>query len=337
LQIDNTPVANKTNDEIFKLLRQWQQSETHLFVLPFGQTESKELSVRRERIHYESVVGFFCDSDQRVFSLETHPKIGYIWITSFNESTAKEFGNALNRMMQSGAESFILDLRDNSGGDVWNCVQAAQMLMSPNDATGNVVATVRNRDGQERLRYRRFVLIEGTQRCTLPMVVLINGDTASASEILAAALQDHRRAIVVGTRSFGKGVIQGILTLPFQSGILQLTEAEYRRPNGAGLHRKNDADDADDWGVVPDRIIELAEAERSAVSQYRLLCSNVIATDRRAVLEQFRQQIAQRQDKDESEANRKPIEFTGDSPYYDSQLDAAIKILLEESQNRSTG
>lgn len=328
LQINGIPVADKTDHEVFHLLRQRNTLETHLVVLPLGQTEPKDVFVPREKIQYESVLGDYFGSDGQVFCLETHPKIGYIWMTSFSESTADEFGHALDRMMQSGVESFILDLRDNGGGDVWNCVQVVQMLMSPDPVLGNVIVTIRDRNGTEQLRRRRFVLTEGTQRCFLPMVVLIDGETASASEILAAALQDHHRATIVGTRSFGKGIIQGILTLPFQSGILQLTDAEYRRPSGGTIHRKKDAKESDDWGVIPDTIIELTEAERSAVIQYRSLRSGVISTERSAVLDQFRQQIVEKQNEEEPDSEQEPFEFTGTAPYYDRQLDEAIKVLL---------
>jgi carboxyl-terminal processing protease len=328
LQIDGISVADKADHEVFQLLRQRNKLATHLVILPLGQTESKDVVVPREKIQYESVLGDYFGSDGQVFCLETHPKIGYIWIRSFSESTAKEFGHALDRMVQSGADAFILDLRDNGGGDVWNCVQVVQMLLSPDPVSGNVIVTIRDRNGMKRLRHRRFVLTEGTQRCFLPMVVLIDGETASASEILAAALQDHHRATIVGTRSFGKGIIQGIITLPFQSGILQLTDAEYRRPNGAAIHRKRDATESDDWGVLPDKIIELTEAERSAVIQYRSLRSGVISTKRSAVLDQFRQQIIKKQNEEEPDSEQKLFEFTGTAPYYDRQLDEAIKVLL---------
>jgi carboxyl-terminal processing protease len=328
LQIDGIMVADKTDDEVFNLLRQQKESETHLVVLPLGQTELQDVFVPREKIHYDSVHGDYFGSDGHIFYLEAHPKIGYIWITSFSETTAKEFSDALDRMMQSGVESFILDLRNNGGGDVRNCVQIVRMLMSPNSISGNVIATIRDRSGTERLRHRQFVLTEGAQRCSLPMVVLIDGETASASEIVAAALQDHQRATIIGTRSFGKGIIQGILTLPFQSGMLQLTDSEYRRPNGTAIHRKKNSTDLDDWGVIPDKTIELTKAEWSAVIQYRSLRSSVISTERAVVLEQFRQQIIEEKNAETPDPEQNPFEFTGTAPYYDRQLDEAINVLL---------
>ena len=320
LEIDGTPIADKTRHEILDLLKQEKESETRLSIVPFGETESNVCSLRPEKIHYDSVSGDYFGSDGQAFYLETHPKVGYIRITSFTGTTAKEFGNALERMIQNGVESFILDLLDNPGGDVWNCVQVAQMLISP-ETDRKIIATLRDRSGQK----RSFGLTEGTQRCTLPMVVLIDGESASSAEILAAALQDYHRATIIGTRSFGKGVIQGIITLPFQSGILQLTDAEYRRPNGANIHRKKDAADSEDWGVIPDRVIELSDAERSAVIEYRALRSNVVSTHRLTVLDCFRQKIIEGLEQENAE-------LSGTAPYYDVQLEEAIGVLTNIEQ-----
>ena len=320
LQIDGTPLAGKTPEETFQLLRRQTESETQISVVPFGQTEPKDFAVRQERIRTDSVEGDYFDSDGRVFHLEAHPKIGYVRITSFCGTTAQEFGNALDNMTQNGVESLVLDLRDNAGGDLWSCIQVARMVMSPDPVLGNVIVTIRDRNGTQQLRHRRFVLTEGVQSCALPMVVLINGESASASEILAAALQDHHRATIVGSRSFGKGIIQSIIELPFQSGILQLTDSEYRRPNGAPIHRQSNATDSDNWGVIPDKNVELSEAEQMAVIGYRTLRSNVISDHRSEVLEQFRRQV---------EIQVGVFKFTGTAPYYDPQLDEAIKVLLE--------
>jgi len=323
LQIDDIPLAGKTHSEVIRLLRRQTESEIRLSVLPFGQAEPKGFFVRREKIQFDSVLGGYFESDSRTFCLEAHPKIGYVWITSFGGPTVKEFGDALDRMMQSGAEAFILDLRDNGGGDVWSCVQIAKMLLAPE--TEKVVTMMRERN---RIRSWLLSFIEETQRCTLPMVVLINDETASASEILAAALQDHQRATIVGTRSYGKGIIQGYFDLPFQSGILKLTDSEFLRPSGAPIHRKKDATDSDGWGVIPDRVVEISETTRSAEMIYRVLRTNVISDQRLAVLEQFRQQIVE-SEKEASEQER--FEFSGAAPYYDPQLDEAIKILLAET------
>jgi carboxyl-terminal processing protease len=323
LQIDGTPVRDKSNAEILELWEPPGKSAIHLSVVPFGETNPKDFFVRREQIHYDSVEGDYFDSNSRVFCLEAHPHIGYIRITSFNERTAEQFGTALDRMMQSGAKSFILDLRNNGGGDVWQSVHVAQMLLAPNPER-NIIVTVRSRHGRE----RKATIAKGSQRCALPMAVLIDGDTASSSEILAAALQDHRRAVIVGTRSFGKGIIQGIMELPFQSGMLQLTDAEYRRPSGAVIHRKANAADSDEWGIIPDKIAALSKAEQSAVMQYRSLRSNAIATQREAVLEQFRQQIVEQKNDETTASERETVALTGTVPYYDAQLDEAIRALL---------
>ncbi|MDR0327746.1 MAG: PDZ domain-containing protein [Planctomycetaceae bacterium] len=317
LQIDGETVGSSADIAVIRLLKQQERHEFCFSVVPFGQTEPQEFFLRPEKVHRESVEGDYRDSEgQPLFYLESHPQIGYIRMTSFNDTTSQEFADALDSMKKSGASSFILDLRDNSGGNVWTSVLIAQMLL-PNDSERDTIVSMRPRNGRE----RSYTLSKRSQPqlCTLPMVVLINGETASASEILAAALQDHHRATIVGTRSFGKGVIQGITSLPFQSGILQLTDSEFRRPSGAAIHRKPNAADSDDWGIIPDKIHELTEKEESAVGEYRLLRSNVISAERSTVLEQFRQQIIAEQENESG--------LTGNAPYYDAQLDEAIKKL----------
>jgi carboxyl-terminal processing protease len=103
----------------------------------------------------------------------------------------------------------------------------------------------------------------GASLADLPMAVLVDGLTASAAEVVAACLQDHGRAIVVGSRSFGKGTVQSILPLSDGSGLLKLTTAEYLRPNRVNIHRRNDADDSDaEWGVSPDRGCEITPTGR---------------------------------------------------------------------------
>ena len=330
IEIDGMPVADKSHGEIYELLR--QQPEAHLSVVPFGQTEPQDYVVPRERLRSDSVVGDYFDAHRRVFRLETHPQIGYIRISSFTPKTADEFSKALDSMTQSGVKSFILDLRDNSGGDVGSCTQIASMLIpyNPNNPKQNMIVTVRTRHGFGQDR----TLLPGLHQCDLPMVVLINEETASASEILAATLQDHRRATIVGTRSFGKGVIQNIIELPFQSGILQLTSSEYRRPNGAGIQRRNNAKKSDEWGVLPDNIVEFSEAEQSAVLQYRLWRSSVISAERSEVLELFRQQIIGQNNDHEGDEEREPFRFIGNAPYYDAQLDEAVRVLLMYDQSR---
>ena len=322
VEIDGMPVADKTNREIFSLLGQNHETETLLSVLPFGQKEMQNFSILRKMNSLDSVEGDYRDAGCRTFLLETHPQVGYIRITSFTESTASEFRSALDKMMQGGAESFILDLRDNSGGDVRSSIMIAQMLISPSPKN-NVIVTVRPRNGPERKR----TFGNTPPRCTLPMVVLINGETASSSEILAAALQDYQRATVVGTRSFGKGVIQSILPLPFQLGMLQLTNAEYLRPNGANIHRRVDAADCDDWGVMPDIVVELLESQQSVLLLYRSLRSNAISPQREAVLDMFRQMIIDEQN-EQDEDGQSPFELIGTAPYYDVQLDEAVRLLL---------
>ena|GEM_PF-305764 len=340
LKIDGEDFADKTNSEIMHLFRQSREAESALSVIPFGQTETKEILISREKHRHDSIEGDYYEIDGdtpgRVFFLEDHPQIGYVHITSFVESTHTEFGQALATIKQAGTEAFILDLRGNSGGDVLSSVQVARMLIAVNSQLDaphdNLIATVRSRHGIDRKRIRN-ILPPYEQLYDIPMVVLINSETASSAEIVAAALQDYRRATVVGTRSFGKGVIQSITVLPFQLGALQLTEAEYLRPSGAGIHRKRFVSETDVWGVLPDITVEFTKPQKEFVSAYRSLRSNVVSTQRQLVLDDFRQYFSGQHGwpyPTPDEEPSSPNDFVGTAPYYDPQIDKAIEVLLGE-------
>ena len=139
----------------------------------------------------------------------------------------------------------ILDLRGNGGGLLNSAVDISDMFISE----GRIVST-RTRGGvlEDQFDAEQKVLVKAEK----PIAVLIDQDSASASEILAACLQDHERATVVGKRSFGKGTVQNVLPLQYGRSALRLTVARYYRPNGKNIHRKRGATEDEQWGVSPD-------------------------------------------------------------------------------------
>ncbi|HID78100.1 MAG TPA: S41 family peptidase, partial [Planctomycetaceae bacterium] len=157
------------------------------------------------------------------YMLEDHPGLAYVRISSFSEETAHELQQVIRRLLdQEGMKALILDLRNNPGGLLEAAIEICDLFV----ASGQIVST-RDRDGRVRS------IFHASQSGTLPqfpMVVLINQLSASASEIVAACLQDHRRAAVVGQRSFGKGTVQEIIRLERPDGVLKLTTASYWRP-----------------------------------------------------------------------------------------------------------
>ncbi|RPH78372.1 MAG: S41 family peptidase, partial [Planctomycetaceae bacterium] len=172
-----------------------------------------EIRLARQSIMLDSVVGDHRDADNRwVFRLEDQPQIGYVRITSFGERTVDEFRQALDALRED-YDSLILDVRGNSGGLLNAAVEVCDDLLGE----GSIVI-IKKRGG---VIDRQFDARPGTRvRNDAPIVVLIDGDSASASEIVAACLQDHRRATVIGSRSFGKGTVQNVL--PLQGGRSRL-------------------------------------------------------------------------------------------------------------------
>jgi len=193
----------------------------------------------------------------KIQSVKSHLEgndIGYIRITSFNEQTDSGLQNALKSLKgQPGAKlaGIVLDLRNNPGGLLDQAIAVSDDFLEQ----GEIVST-RGRHAEDGARYNAH---PGDITGGLPMVVLINGGSASASEIVAGALQDHHRAVLLGTRSFGKGSVQTIIQLPGH-GAMRLTTARYYTPSGRSIQAK---------GIEPDITVEPARIEKLTVAEGR--------------------------------------------------------------------
>lgn len=214
------------------------------------------LTVQRATIELESVVGDYRDQDNRwQYRLRDDPSIAYLRLNSFGEKTTRELEAALTEL-NNNFQGLVLDLRGNGGGLLHTAADISDMFLN----SGNIVST-RTRGG---VVFDRFDATRGTLvDADKPIAVLIDGNSASASEIVAACLQDNHRAVVVGTRSYGKGTVQNILPLQYGRSALRLTVAKYYRPNGKNIHRNKDANDDDEWGVSPDPGLEIEMDEES--------------------------------------------------------------------------
>ncbi len=238
IQIDDTPVFGLTLNEAVDLMR-GKKGESIIITISRENTEPFELEIIRDFIKIRSVKS------------EIINNVGYLRITSFNEQTESGLLNALKEIKSNSNETilgYILDVRSNPGGLLDQAVKVTDLFLSK----GEIVST-RGRDRKDIKRYRakNKDKING-----MPLVVIIDGGSASASEIVAGALQDHRRAIIIGTQSFGKGSVQTII--PFQvsdsekiTGI-RLTTARYFTPSGTSIQGK---------GIIPDIIIQQGEFE----------------------------------------------------------------------------
>jgi carboxyl-terminal processing protease len=209
-----------------------------------------QLLVRRDRIKLESVIGDYRDRDNRwVYRLRDEPSIAYVRLTSFGEKTVKELEDVLVEL-GNDFRALVLDVRGNGGGLLHAAVDISNMFVH----AGKIVST-RTRGGiiEDRFSAEPGTLVDDDK----PIAILIDGNSASASEIVAACLQDNGRAVVVGTRSFGKGTVQNILPLQYGRSALRLTVARYYRPNGENIHRSKDATEEDQWGVRPNEGLEV--------------------------------------------------------------------------------
>ncbi|WP_445376661.1 S41 family peptidase [Niveispirillum fermenti] len=179
--------------------------------------------------------------------------IGYIRISSFNEQTQPGLDRAIARLKeQLGPKliGYVLDLRNNPGGLLDQAVSVSDTFLEK----GRLIVSTRGRGGKEGDRYTAK---PGDSADGLPIVVLINGGSASASEIVAGALQDHKRAIILGTQSFGKGSVQTVIPLQGQQSAMRLTTARYYTPSGKSIQQLGISPDIE---VQPAKVEELAQA-----------------------------------------------------------------------------
>jgi carboxyl-terminal processing protease len=210
-----------------------------------GETEPVEIRVVRAEIRVTTVLGDTRNADGSWnYFLEGRDRVGYLRVNGFAERTAEELEAVLRRLTAQNARGLVLDLRDDPGGVLQVAVKVCDMFLS-----SGLIVTTRLRDGTVRQSFEATG--EGTFP-NIPLAVLVNGYSASASEIVAACLQDHGRAVIVGQRTFGKGTVQEIVDLPGGEGLLKVTTASYWRPSGRNINRSKDAKESEEWGVKPD-------------------------------------------------------------------------------------
>ncbi len=221
-----------------------------LKVQRMNSSETKEMTIVRADVQVDSVFGDRVQSNSKWnYFLEEDPRVAYIRITLFGERTTEEFRKAIDEI-KDRAKAVVIDLRSNPGGILRSAVDMCDMLLDR-----GVIVSTRGRNeqfGSERLADHDVLLPLG-----IPVVVLVNGDSASASEIMAACLKDSGRAMVAGQRSYGKGTVQQVFDLQDNETAIKVTTAKFYRPNGKNIHRSEKSTESDDWGVTPDP--ELAE------------------------------------------------------------------------------
>lgn len=217
---------------------------------------SFDVELIREEIKIRSVKGYRrrADSQRWDFMLDPEFGIAYVRVTNFSDTTVPELREALREIQKTNAKGLILDLRSNPGGLLQAAIEVSEMFLQHDKM---IVAT----NGRRQNRYSRSSR-SGDKHCKLPMVVLVNEQSASASEIVSGALKDHQRAVVVGQRTFGKGSVQNLLPVGLANARLKLTTAQYYLPSGQSIHKMPGSET---WGVEPDIEVQLVPRERGQI------------------------------------------------------------------------
>ncbi len=233
IKIDNTFVKGLNLDDAVDLMRGPVGSEVKLSILSAGDQKPRTVKLTRDRIRIRSV---------RTEMLE--PGYGYLRITQFQSQTGRDAQKALDAMLAQGElNGLVLDLRNNPGGVLTAAVQVSDLFLNH----GLVVYT----QGRAEESRTNYAATQGDILGGKPIVVLVNAGSASASEIVAGALQDQQRAIIVGQRTFGKGSVQTILPL-HDNRALKLTTARYYTPDGRSIQAE---------GIQPDIVTDVARVE----------------------------------------------------------------------------
>jgi len=222
--IDGAPIRGLTLDRVERLIRGPEGTSVRIATHLYGGKARRHYIITREIIHVPTV----------------HAKMengyDYLRLTDFGESSAQEVHKALLAGKAQGAKGYIIDLRDNGGG-LLDAAVAISSFFIPN---GPIVTEI-DRAGDKQTASANGAVVQGIA----PLVVLVNGYTASASEITAGALQDYKAATLIGTKTFGKGVVQGIFTMP-NGGALKITTQRYLTPAGRDIQHK---------GIQPDIVV----------------------------------------------------------------------------------
>jgi carboxyl-terminal processing protease len=218
LKVDGKTCAGLTTTQVADLLKGPKGTSVHIALGREGWAKPIEVTIVRAEIPRPAVE----------FATMVRPGIGYVHVTTFNETTDSDLENALQQLGYPNLNGLIIDLRDNGGGLLNQSVGMADMFLDK----GQLVVSHRGRSSPE----RRYYAVQGNQGADVPLVVLINAGSASASEIFAGAMQDHDRAMIVGETSFGKGLVGTELPLSYNTALLLIT-ARYYTPSGRSIQR----------------------------------------------------------------------------------------------------
>ena len=339
VEIEGQSAEGMSPDKAAEFLMGRPGTDVKLSVLHEGSENPEAMTITCAIIEVPTVVSDRRKPDDQFdFMLDKDQKIGYIRVATFSQNTAEELKKALDQLKEEGVRGLVLDLRDDPGGLLSAAVEVADMFLDK----GEIVSTRGRNTAAKKYEAQKDGLYED-----LPMVVLVNQNSASASEIVSAALQDHKRAVVVGQRSYGKGSVQNIIDLDGGNSVLKLTVASYFRPSGENIHKFKNAKNSDNWGVSPDKGAEVkltnseyirwfvARRDRdleSAAKGHRKGAADTPPTEKTKTADgdKAKEKAPGKSDDKKGEATAKakaksPHESAG--PFVDKQRDKALEII----------
>lgn len=236
VEVDGESTAGQDLSLVVDKMRGVEGTTAHVKIYRPSESKYIDLDIERRVVENYSVSNSMINND-----------IGYVQIEQFYENTGNEFVAAMEECQKQGAKGIVIDLRDNPGGllnvvvDMCDYILEDITVVSTKDKDGNVLSEYKAKDGKT---------------LDIPLVVLVNGNSASASEIFTGAMKDTGKAKIVGTTTYGKGIVQSVIPLEDGSAI-KLTVAKYFTPNGNDIHK---------IGVEPDYVVELKDGKTSAVN-----------------------------------------------------------------------
>ncbi|MGD0655230.1 MAG: S41 family peptidase [Thermoguttaceae bacterium] len=302
LRIDGHSTQGMSVKDAVALLRGKPGDPVNIIVLHQGEEKPVEIKIVRAVIQGETVWGDTRKADGSWnYFLPGYDRLGYLRITSFGDKTAEELRRAVEWLVDHDMRGLIVDLRDNPGGLLPAAIGVCDLFIS-----SGVIVSTRGRDGGNLETWQASGKGPFTK---FSMVVLVNQYSASASEIVAACLQDHHRATIVGQRTYGKGTVQKIIELDDTRGALKLTTASYWRPSNKNIHRRRDAGENEDWGVRPDPGCEV-RLEGDDLTRLRLW----------------------RMHRDVSKSAEATAQAKGERKFVDRQLAKAVECLEKEAR-----
>jgi carboxyl-terminal processing protease len=253
LQVNDVPFAKDAKlADVVKLVRGPVGSPITVSVKRAGADGLVRLQLVRDVVPLPSVKGYRLRTDSNwEFMLNEERKIGYIRLGYLGNQSHGEVARVLEHLKAQGMKALILDLRHNPGGSLDVAINVADLFLEK-----GTIVTVKARDGEKAYEAKAEGTFSG-----FPIVALVNRKTASAAEVIAAALQDHERAVITGERTFGQGIVRTIIPLKGGIGALKLPVAAYYRPSGKNVNRYPHLKDSDDWGVLPNLGCEIAMSD----------------------------------------------------------------------------